>query len=257
MTAGRVLVVNADDLGRSPSINAGIARAHERGIVTSASLMVRWPDAVAAAAYARRRPRLGVGLHLDLGEWTYGAGAWPARYEVCDLGDAGAVEAEARTQLAAFRRLLGRDPTHLDSHQHVHRRPVVAEVAAALADELGVPLRHRDAAYCGAFYGQGHDGLPCHEAIAAEHLAALVAGLAPGVTELACHPGEGGDADDDYAVERPLELAALCDPRVRDAVRRAGVALRPFGVGSGPGGVLDLPGESVAGGAAADRGSWG
>ena len=49
----RRLIVNADDFGQSAGINEGIIRCHERGIVTSASLMVRWPHAAAAAEYAR------------------------------------------------------------------------------------------------------------------------------------------------------------------------------------------------------------
>ena len=64
----RTLIVNADDFGRSAEINAGIVQAHRDGIVTSASLMVRWPAAVGAAAYARERPDLALGLHFDLGE---------------------------------------------------------------------------------------------------------------------------------------------------------------------------------------------
>ena len=48
-TAERYLVVNADDFGRSEGVNRGILRAHERGIVTSTSLMVRWPAAEHAA----------------------------------------------------------------------------------------------------------------------------------------------------------------------------------------------------------------
>ena len=46
-------IVNADDFGQSPGITRGVIAAHERGIVTSASLMVRWPSANEAAAYAR------------------------------------------------------------------------------------------------------------------------------------------------------------------------------------------------------------
>ena len=78
----RVLIVNADDFGRTGGINRGIARAHEEGIVTSASLMVRDPAAAEAAAYAGEHPQLGVGLHVDLGEWVYGDGGWPAVYEL-------------------------------------------------------------------------------------------------------------------------------------------------------------------------------
>jgi predicted glycoside hydrolase/deacetylase ChbG (UPF0249 family) len=64
----RTLIVNADDFGLTSGVNAGIARAHEEGILTSASLMVRWPAAAEAAAYAARTPGLSVGLHVDLGE---------------------------------------------------------------------------------------------------------------------------------------------------------------------------------------------
>ena len=74
MNAGggyRAVIVNADDFGLSAGVNRGIAAAFEGGIVTSASLMVR-PDAAAeAASYARLHPVLGVGLHIDLGEWVH------------------------------------------------------------------------------------------------------------------------------------------------------------------------------------------
>jgi predicted glycoside hydrolase/deacetylase ChbG (UPF0249 family) len=43
MGAKRYLIVNADDFGQSHSVNWGVIEAYERGIVTSASLMVRWP----------------------------------------------------------------------------------------------------------------------------------------------------------------------------------------------------------------------
>ena len=87
-TMSRAAIVNADDFGQSAGINRGIVEAHERGIVTSASLMVRWPAASAAAAYARAHPRLSVGLHVDLGESIYRDGEWIALYERVDRADA-------------------------------------------------------------------------------------------------------------------------------------------------------------------------
>lgn len=47
------MIVNADDFGLSPGVNRGIIQAHEHGIVTSASLMVRRAAAYQAAQYAR------------------------------------------------------------------------------------------------------------------------------------------------------------------------------------------------------------
>src|SRR5260370_35383027 len=62
----RSLIVNADDFGRSSSINRAIVRAHQEGILTTASLMVNEPASSEAVALARENPRLGVGLHLTL-----------------------------------------------------------------------------------------------------------------------------------------------------------------------------------------------
>src|SRR3954463_10575579 len=62
----RRLIVNADDFGRSGSINEAVIRAHREGILTTASLMVNEPACEAAVALARENPGLGVGLHLTL-----------------------------------------------------------------------------------------------------------------------------------------------------------------------------------------------
>jgi hopanoid biosynthesis associated protein HpnK len=62
----RRLIVNADDFGRSSSINQAIIQAHREGILTSASLMVNARAAPEAVALAKANPALGVGLHLTL-----------------------------------------------------------------------------------------------------------------------------------------------------------------------------------------------
>jgi predicted glycoside hydrolase/deacetylase ChbG (UPF0249 family) len=70
--------------------------------------------------------------------------------------DQGAVADEAARQLAAFRNLMGRDPSHLDSHQHVHREEPARSVLSGIARGLGIPLRHEapHIHYCGDFYGR-------------------------------------------------------------------------------------------------------
>src|SRR5271170_6700937 len=62
----RRLIVNADDFGRSHSINEAVIRAHRAGILTSASLMVSENGFDEAAKLAKENPKLGVGLHLTL-----------------------------------------------------------------------------------------------------------------------------------------------------------------------------------------------
>lgn len=224
-----MLIVNADDFGRSPGVNRGIIRTHEGGIVTSATLMVRWPAAEEAALYARRTS-LAVGLHLDLGEWEHSRGEWRARYEVVDTEAAHAVAAELERQLGRFEQLVGRPPSHLDSHQHVHRdEPVRSELLRA-GELLAVPVRHLTPgiAYSGAFFG--HDGretsLP--EAITVEALVGVIEELPPGVTELGCHPAAEVDHESGYGHERLQEMETLCDPRIRAAIERRGVVLRSF-----------------------------
>src|SRR5690349_10875511 len=131
----RGLIVNADDFGQGPGVNRGVIRAFEEGVVTSASAMVRWPAAREAAAYARDHPSLGVGLHVDLGEWALRDGEWVVLYEVAG-DEPEAVRLEVARQVAAFRDLFGRDPTHLDSHQHRHREEPMRSAVKAAAEDL-------------------------------------------------------------------------------------------------------------------------
>ena len=230
MTGRRLLIVNADDLGMGPEVDAGILRAHDEGIVTSASLMVHGSSVAEGTRGALQRPRLGLGLHVDLGEWALRAGTWHRVRGTVDLDDLEAVCAEVEAQVARFRRLTGRDPDHLDSHQHVHRDEPVRTAMRAIAAWLGVPLRHEGPTrYCGAFYGQGRRGETLPAAISAAALAALLGDLRPGATELCCHPAAAPPETSAYAEERVAELRALCDPAAAAAVRRAGVRLVRFG----------------------------
>ena len=226
----RRMIVNADDFGLSTGVNRGIIEAHLRGIVTSASLMVRAPAAIEAAALAGPHPDLAVGLHVDLGEWHYVDDEWRARYHVVDLVDADAVTLEVERQVERFVRIAGRPPTHVDSHQHVHNDPVVRQVVARLGRRLGVPVRGTspEVAYCGSFYGQDGRGYAVPEAITVEALIAIIAALPEGVTEVACHAGYGEGLDTTYRDERALELLALCDPRVRMALETHCVELVSF-----------------------------
>ena len=225
----RYLIVNADDFGQSPGINRGIIQAHENGIVTSASMMVRWPAARVAAEYSRRRPELSVGLHLDLGEWDFRNGGWHPRYEVVSVDDALAVGDELLRQIELFRSLVGSDPTHIDSHQHVHSREPARSVVNEIVKRVGVPLRHDSAVrYCGSFYGQTSEGEPLPQAIQFDSLIRVFRGLGPGTTELGCHPGLGEDTHTMYSAERRREVEVLCDARLRSIVDGLGITLCNF-----------------------------
>ena len=223
------LVVNADDLGYSSGVNRGIFDAHDRGIVTSASLMVRRPASASAAVGARSRPQLGLGLHVDLGDWVADAGEFRRHGAFVDHVDPAAVAAEVDGQIERFNEIVGHDPTHLDSHHHLHREEPLRSVLDERAWNLGIPLRHTsEAHYCGEFYGQDANGVTLPGALRPERLAALLRALPDGANELRCHPGYAYNLASSYGMERELELRALCDARLPAVLAEERIALVSF-----------------------------
>ena len=225
----RRLIINADDFGLSAGVNRGIIDAHVHGILTSASLMVRFPAAEEAAALAQRHPRLSIGLHLDLGEWIYRDQEWVPLYTVVDPTNARAVREELASQLARFHELMHRRPTHLDSHQHTHLDEPVLSLARESTQQLGIPLRGCSwIQYCGGLYGQTDEGAPNHSALTLTGFRDLLAELGPGDHELSCHPGYATDLETMYREERKMEVTLLCDPSAKEAVVQAGFQLCSF-----------------------------
>jgi len=231
MSVGKYLIVNADDFGLNPGVTRGIVRAHREGIVTSASLMVRRPAAAEAAGCAREHPGLSLGLHCDVGEWVFRGGSWEPVYRVVPQEDFESCKAEAARQLDLFRRLVGRNPTHLDSHQHAHRDGPMRRALAELAAEISVPLRGCDqrVGHRGDFYGQNARGERLAGLISVGRLVHIFSELPRGITELNCHPGlPDTAAGAAYRAERAEELEVLCDPQVRDALDEQGIQLCSF-----------------------------
>jgi hopanoid biosynthesis associated protein HpnK len=267
------VILSGDDFGLAPAINEGIALAHARGCLTSASLSVAGPAAEDAAAKVRNLPSLGVGLHLTLvgerpvsrpaevpslvdpdGRFPPGACSF-ARLWLSRRIRPSEVRREVRAQIERARE-LGVSLTHLDSHQHLHVLPglletVLEEMGRAGLRRLRIPLetarvpggdRRRRALRLGlnllarraarvarregfvfpdrfvGFLGAGH--------VDADGLLARFEGLGDGVTEIALHPAVGdGLPRVDFAswgYRWSEELAALLDPRVREALDRRG-----------------------------------
>jgi predicted glycoside hydrolase/deacetylase ChbG (UPF0249 family) len=225
----RYLIVNADDLGASAAVNRGILEAHTRGIVTSASLMVEMPGAEDFAARADLAPALSVGMHATL---TSEGGEL--------LFDAGSSRGEVERQLERFEALLGRRPTHLDSHHNVHLEQPFSEIFIGIAAERELPLRgFSGVRYFADFYGQWDDGETHLEQVSVEMLSAMLATeTLSGATEFGCHPGYAGDGfASSYLMEREAEVRTLCDPRVRARIEELeleliGFAELPAGLGS-------------------------
>jgi predicted glycoside hydrolase/deacetylase ChbG (UPF0249 family) len=140
------------------------------------------------------------------------------------------VEEEVARQLKQFHDLLGREPTHLDSHQHVHRDEPVRSIMLDLAHRLDVPLRECTPGidYCGDFYGQTGEGETLPDSLSVDALKSVLRSLRGPVTELGCHPGYGEGLASTYQLERATEVQTLCAPSVRDTLNALGIQLSSF-----------------------------
>lgn len=218
----RHVVVNADDFGAGTGVNRGIVESHRRGIVTSTSLMTEMPASREAARLARECPSLSVGLHVSLPDREWKSDA--------DLPTPAALRAALEAQLRRFQELLGRPPTHLDSHHHIHIRPLLLPHFEELASRCAIPLRDCSGVrYCSRFYGQWDGESRPEEVSAATLIRVLDEETGDGVTEIGCHPGRPDpDLASSYSAERELELRALCDERVGSFVEQQGIALVGF-----------------------------
>lgn len=152
------LIVNADDFGRAVGVNRGILEAHARGIVTSTTAMVNYPDAPVGLEMAlETAPDLGLGVHLTLTSGRpvsppervptlvdedgrfYAQGAFYRHFRDIDADD---LRRELTAQVERFIALTGRPPTHLDSHHHaayIHPDALCALLALAL--QYNIPVR--------------------------------------------------------------------------------------------------------------------
>ncbi len=245
----RRLIVNADDLGRTPGVNRGVFEAHGRGIVTSATLMVNYPAAAEVPELSRQCPGLGIGLHVQLSggrpllrleqlrSLVGDDGRLPPKPDGLQSADPAEVLAEASAQLGRFRELMRREPTHLDSHHHAHRQPAAFAAIVALARQTGRPVRLVEPALGDSLRREGiattdyFDESFFGETATLDTLTRVLGGLPPGTTELMCHPARVDEElrrASSYALPRERELAVLASEGARAAARAAGVELISF-----------------------------
>lgn len=151
----RRLIVNADDFGRSHSINQAVIRAHREGILTTASLMVNGDAFDEAAELARQNPTLGVGLHLTLicGKATCGRMEIPDLVNTLGEFSSSPVAAgtryffipglqlqlarEIRAQFAKFK-ATGLTLDHVNGHLNMHLHPTVLRILLSRHTEWGI-----------------------------------------------------------------------------------------------------------------------
>jgi predicted glycoside hydrolase/deacetylase ChbG (UPF0249 family) len=215
----KFLIINADDFGASIGVNQGIIDCHTRGVVTSTSLMVTGRATDEAVAMSRDYPDLALGLHWDV---------WGEDEREFDLNDHNAVRDEFWRQFDLFHDLVGRLPTHIDSHRHAHRESAVAEFFQELVAPLGLPLRgDGKVRFLGGFYGQWEWKVSNLKYVGVPFLITMLREeVGEGWTELSCHPGYiSPDYSAVYLVEREEEVKTLTDPRVINGINELNISL--------------------------------
>jgi hypothetical protein len=221
MIQPRILIINADDLGLSPEVDAGILDCVRAGTVTAVSLMVNTPRLPDLAPFVEAG--VSICLHWDLV-------TLPAQ---CDPRDP---EREMRAQLERFRQITGREPAQLNFHKHLHAyEERLLDMALKLARETGTPLRAinpamRDACRSAGVATTDHFTGSTRPAPywTLERLREVLATVPAGTTELMCHPGRDVKpiAGLRYLAERDVERATLTSPEAAGLI--AGFRLRGF-----------------------------
>jgi hopanoid biosynthesis associated protein HpnK len=149
------LIVTGDDFGLSQSVNEAVEKAHRRGFLNGASLMVGAKAATDAVERARRFPSLKIGLHLVLVD---GSSILPSQAIPDLVSQEGKfsshlvragfnfffrprvkrqLEAEIRAQFEAFRK-TGLPLDHVNTHHHIHLHPTVSGLVLKVGREYGM-----------------------------------------------------------------------------------------------------------------------
>ena len=147
-----LLIVNADDFGLSKGQNYGIIEACRRGVVSSTTALINGEAVEHAAQLSRDVPELGVGMHFvltlgmplspmpgltrdgQLGKWIWEM----AEQNALPLEE---ITRELNCQFNRFVDVFGKEPTHIDSHHHVHMITAIFPIVAEFAQRKGVAIR--------------------------------------------------------------------------------------------------------------------
>jgi hypothetical protein len=242
------LIVNADDFGFSQQINQGVCEAHENGIVTDASLLVRSPYAPQAIEMANQI-NLPVGLHIDFvtpysassrkelgpnGHLTQELFNREFNDQVTSLFSCEElllIQDEIKSQIEDFIAIAGHSPSHLDYHFGLHFLLDVMFIYLTVANQYHLPVRWgvqyagrnpvvlAPARLCDKFRGVKNSSIQAFTDLLQEPW--------EGELEVLCHPGyfTPNGFFDFYNQEREYELEILTDPQLKTEIEHMGIQL--------------------------------
>ncbi|MEO7718020.1 MAG: ChbG/HpnK family deacetylase [Capsulimonas sp.] len=251
----KYLIVNADDYGIAASVSQGIREAHQRGVVTSTTVMIGMDDAAGAVQQAiQETPDLALGLHLvtagkamkpvlppdQIPTLVRPDGLFydnPAWGEHATSFNRDEMIREINAQFERFVAVANKLPTHIDSHYHAaYFHPASVEAMRALALKHNLPMRHDRGVGQSVLEGIQHP-VSFHELDHDQPIEVLLGFLRTlpdgEIVELCCHPGYSNDTlfdVDSWTTVREIEVAYLTDPRVQAVIASEQITLCNFEV---------------------------
>ncbi|MDP3790766.1 MAG: ChbG/HpnK family deacetylase [Candidatus Omnitrophota bacterium] len=261
----KYLIVTADDLGLTKSINEGIAKACKEGIVTSVSVIPTGEAFDDAVETIKGLSFKGVGAHLALSETkpllssskfykNHNGLFFSLLLGIVKQQD---IYTELKAQLELLRS-KGLDITHINGHEHIHLIPQILDIFIQLAKEYGIPAIRfprgdvrpkgilskenyksfvlnsfargieNKIKTSGLFHTDFFMGLIDAGNLNIEKIKMMLENLKDGVTEIVTHPGFlSPEVLDRYSWHRAgeTELFALTDQRIKDAIKDNNIQL--------------------------------
>ena len=206
----RRLIINADDCNLTPGVTRGILLAHDRGVVTSTTLLMNLPLSDETVRQLKKRKDLGLGVHLNvtLGKPLSVPSQIPSlvkpeglfrrpddyRKKMPSRKD---LVGEYESQIRLFEKRFGTQPDHVDTHHHLHELPVFFEAFASVARKWKIPVRR--SVLFGRLDSRETAALKTTDYLFGNLEAkflwqpgpfwGVVENLPEGTSEIACHPG--------------------------------------------------------------------
>jgi len=255
----RLLIINADDFGRSHASNEATLRTLKEGVVSSTTLMVPCPWALHAMQMLSEHPDISFGVHLtfvcDVSHYRCGpltsrdkvpslvdetgffsmeehSAQWLAQVKLSEL------EVEFRAQIEAVL-AASLKPTHLDWHCLCGRADIF-EMTIKLAKEYGLAVRVFDRSTGEALQQKAlptndHDVLDSYRLDIVEKSAWYARALRElpcGLSEWAVHPALG--TPEMQAIEpeswqvRQTDFDFLISQKAREIIEQEGIVLLSY-----------------------------
>lgn len=246
----RFLIVNADDFNLTRGVSRGIIKACRDGIVTSTTVLVNLPLASEDVRTLKKISKISAGLHINLsfgkpvrasrglGKLLDPEGLFRKDFTDWNRLSRASLETEMDAQIRRFRKIFGKDPSHLDSHHHIHSDSHVFKLVLKLSRKYRIPfrlvpalsenqrsaLKRKGIFLADYFYGDMNPKKYWRKAA----FIGFLKNLPRGITEIMTHPGYVGAGlkrVSSFIEGRRSELNLLCDKKVEAVMSKEKIGL--------------------------------